>query len=350
MATIKEVAQRAQVAISTVSNIINRSKYVSPEVTARVQAAIIELNYKADPIARNMKAARSQMIGIVVTDSSRIFFPPVIKSAQAVAAKENYQVMILDSNDSRAQEETYVNMMTQSRFDGIILDSVAGFEDAAYFHHLANLSYRNKRIPVVSIERNLEPYGIDSVISDNYLGAKDAVRHLISCGCKRVMHIAGPANSSMAEDRLRGYRDALKDAGIEPANRWIGFGDFSLPGGYEVMKLFLENGQAEGIDALFVSNDQMAIGALKALREAGLDVPARIRVVGFDDTFVASIIDPQLTTMHVSGKQIGTQAMGLLIQRLNHPGLEPQLIKLDVRLVVRKSTDPGAVEKWDVRT
>lgn len=347
MATINDVAKRAGVAISTVSHIINGTKYVSDEVTARVLEAIKELNYEVDPVARNMKAARSKTIGIIVTNISRIFFPPVIRSARKEAAQHGYSLMAVDSDDDIAQEKSYVNLMRQNRFDGIILDSVADLADTNYLNEIAKLSHRNKRVFVVSIERNLESFGIDSLVPDNYSGAKMATEHLIRCGCRRVLHITGPVNSYMAKERIKGYSDAVRESGFQLKRDDIALGDFSPQSGYEIIRRYIKNGTLLKYEGIFTANDQMAVGAVKALREAGIRIPDDIKVAGFDDTFAASIIDPPLTTVHVSGSKIGREALKILLKRIKDPDGAPKCRKIETRLVVRRSTDSGAGGEWD---
>jgi len=348
MATINDVAKRAGVAISTVSHILNGTKHVSDEVKAKVLEAIKELNYEVDPVARNMKAAKSKTIGIIVTNTSRIFFPPVLRSARKEAAQHGYSLMMVDSDDDFEQEKSYINLMRQNRFDGIILDSVADLNDVKYLKEIANLSYRNKRVFVVSIERNLEPFGIDSLVPDNYCGAKMATEHLIKCGCKNVLHITGPFNSYMAKERIKGYSDAMKESGFQIKQGDIALGDFSPQSGYEITKRYIESRALLKYEGIFTANDQMAVGAIKALREAGIKIPDDIKVVGFDDTFVASIIDPPLTTVHVSGSQIGREAMKVLMERIKNPDAAPQCRKIETRLIIRRSTDRRAGGEWDL--
>ena len=340
MATIVDVARRANVAISTVSNILNGTKYVSDEVTEKVMRAVEELNYEIDPVARNMKSARSHNIGVVITNSSRIFFSSVLRSILESAAGLGYTVMTFDSSDTFEWEKKYITMMCQNRFDGIILDSVAEMDDEKYFRWLAGLTYRNKRIYVASLERDLSRYGIDSVTPDNYAGAQAVVRHLAGCGCSRLLHLAGPMNSTMAEERARGFCDAAAECGAQAAR--VAIGDFSPRSGYDLALEAFGGGRPAGDDAVFAANDQMAVGALKALEKLGLRVPQDVRVAGFDNTFVASLIEPALTTVQVSGQALGGEAMRLLAARIEQPDRPAECRWLDAGLVVRTSTDPSA--------
>lgn len=340
MATIIDVARRANVAISTVSNILNGTKYVSDEVVEKVMRAVKELDYEIDPVARNMKGVHSRMIGVVITNSSRIFFSSILRSVLKTASAQGYTVMTFDSNDDFEWEKKFITVMCQNRFDGILLDSVAEIDDSEYFQWLANLNYRNKRIYVASIERDLSAYGIDSVVPDNFEGACAVVRHLTQCGCKRLLHISGPINSSVAEERARGFYQTAEERSAE--EKQVAFGDFSPQSGYDVIQKLAREKKLGQFDGIFAANDQMAVGAIKALAREGIRVPEDIRVVGFDNTFVASLIDPALTTVHVSGRQLGEEAVGMLISRLEEPDRPAQCKWLETKLIVRRSTDPNA--------
>lgn len=335
--TIMDVAKRAGVAISTVSNILNGTKYVSPETTRKVLEAIDALGYVADPIARNMKSSRSKMIGIIVTNFTRVFFAPILRQCREIAATQGYQLMCIDSNDDFEQEKKYVSVMSRNRFDAIILDSVADQDDRGYFDRLCHLSKKGGRIAVVCIERDLSEYGIDSVEADNYGGAQKAVSHLLSLGCRRIAHITAPTNSWAGECRVRGYCDRVE---AENMSKIILFGDFSPQSGYDGVKKMLLSSVELPFDGIFAANDQMAIGAIKALRELGVRVPEEVRVVGFDDTFVASLVEPSLSSVHVPAADLGNEAMRMAFTRMNDFSLPAHTRRIETGLVVRRSSDP----------
>ena len=344
MATIHDVAKRAGVAISTVSNMINGTKYVSPETTARIVAAIEELGYEADPVARNMKSARSNMIGVIITNFSRVFFGRLLRECRAIATARGFHLMCIDANDEFELEQQYVNTMRKNRFDAIILDTVADPDNADYFRQLKLMAATGKKTAVISIERDLTAYGIDSVEADNYGGARTATRHLLECGCRRLLHITGPQNSWAAENRVRGFMDELKDGRAE--GRTV-YGDFSPQSGYDATVRALRNGPA--FDGVFASNDQMAVGALSALREAGVRVPEDVRVIGFDDSFVASLVRPPLSSVRMPADMLGRHAMELALSRIENYSAPARLRSIETGLVVRSSTDPDAVEKEGFR-
>jgi DNA-binding LacI/PurR family transcriptional regulator len=196
------------------------------------------------------------------------------------------------------------------------------------------------------LERDFTSYGIDSVFFDGFYNARIAVQHLTDCGCKNICHISGPNGTQNAEERINGYLMALSENGIRFQSSMIASGDYSHRGGYLAMKQLLDNNSL--IDGVFCANDQMGVGALMVLKEYGLVVPDKIKVIGYDDIFVSSIIEPSLSTIHIAKHQAGNIAARIVIDRINSNDLNipPQRILLEGRLVVRKSTVASAANDW----
>jgi len=336
MVTIRDVAEKSGVAISTVSNIINDTRSVSPEITKRVLAVIKDLGYEADPIARSMKGGSNRMIGMIITSFQRIFFASLISRCREIASAQGYTLMCMETNDDFELEEQYVRLMKCNRFDAIILNSVAEFDNKQYYEELRTLSYRGKRVPVVCIGRNMMEYDLDSVGLDNYDGAVMATNHLISLGCKRVMHITGPSKAWPTKRRILGYCDTIEQHHL--SDKKIVEGDFSTKSGYEAVRNTVVSRNKLPFDGIFASNDQMAVGALKALLDLGVDVPDTVKVVGFDDSFVASLVEPSLTSIHVSGASMGAEALRMALERISDLDLPPRYWPTKTELVVRKST------------
>jgi DNA-binding LacI/PurR family transcriptional regulator len=245
-------------------------------------------------------------------------------------------------------------MLAGSRVDGIVLDSVAGFDNRRYFDSLANLASGKKEIPVVSLERNLSKYGIFSVHVDNIEGGRLASRHLLEKGCKNIALITGPAFSDIVKDRVTGYREALEEAGASYDPNRVLQGDYTPLSGYRAAKRLLLDGIP--FDGLFACNDQMAVGALKALNENGVRIPEAVKVIGFDNTFVSSLVSPSLTTVNVPKFRIGSTAAQYLIGKLN-PDLgdvtEPyptlgDSCQVPISITVRGSTEKGKDTGWEL--
>ena len=358
MAGIKDVAEKAGVSISTVSNVINGTKYVSNELKLKINKVIEELHYEVDPVARSLKSKKTKTIGVVITNVNRIFFPQVMKGIQDSAAKSGYSLTFCNTNDDFEDEKRFVQMLESTWVDGIILDSVAGIDDEKYFKYLSSLGSKKKAIPVISLERREDTFGIDSVVVNNFLGGSMATRHLLECGCKNIVHITGPLSSCIVQDRLNGYKVELEREGLEIKAERIAEGDYSPLSGYHAMRQILLTGL--DVDGVFAANDQMAIGAIKAIRENGLRIPEDIKVVGFDNTFVASLIEPSLTTINVPKYKMGVAAVELLIKRIeqeNGSGGDndssssstgSEVVELPINLILRQSTDLRGDRNWDL--
>lgn len=357
MIGIKEVAVRAGVSISTVSNVLNKAKYVSPELVVRVEKAVLELGYEVDPIAASMKSKKSGTIGVITEDMCGVFYPYVVRGINTIADEKGYKIIICDVNGKKGGEtalererELFQKLLT-SRVDGIIfVSSISGSSQDKYFVDLKKIAdYKHKKTPIVSLERDLTMLGIDSVYFDNYINAQKAVRHLIDCGCKKICHIAGPIELQIVQERIQGYEKCLTDNKME-LNRetMISYGDYTHQSGYVAMEKLLMD--VPDIDGVFCSNDQMAIGALKILKEKGKAVPEKIKLIGYDDVFVSSIVDPPISTIHIQKKTAGRKAAEILFDRIEHPNKSDLAIgiKLESRLVIRKSTMEGIPEDWDL--
>jgi DNA-binding LacI/PurR family transcriptional regulator len=347
MAGIKDVAKKAGVSISTVSNVINGTKYVSDELIIKINDAIKELQYEVDPVARSLKNKKTMTIGVVITNINRIFFPQVIKGIQDRAAKHGYNITFFNTNDKFQEEKRFVQMLESTWADGIILDSVADINDERYFKYLSSLGNAKKSIPVVSLERRMDSLGINSVVVNNYHGGGLAAKHLVECGCRKIVHITGPLSSCIVQDRLNGYKDELKKNSLDIDDFRIVEGDYSPLSGYHAMKQVLLSGI--DVDGVFAANDQMAIGAIKAIKENGLIIPEEIKVVGFDNTFVASIVEPSLTTINVPKYKMGDSAVEMLVKRIEQNTDNQRVIEMPINLIVRQSTDlRGDNRNWDL--
>lgn len=346
MASIKDVAEIAGVSISTVSNVINNTKYVSGELKKKIFDAIAELQYEVDPVARSLKSKRTMTLGVVITNINRVFFTQVIKGIQDGASKLGYNITLYSTDDSFERERHFIQMLESSWVDGIILDSVADRGSEDYFKQLTSLGNTKKHIPVVSLERNLDSYGIHSVVVNNYLGASMAVKHLIDCGCGKIVHVTGPLISCMVQDRLNGYGDEMARAGFKVDDSMVIEGDFSPLSGYKAMKQFLMDGIEP--DGVFAANDQMAIGAIKALNEYGYKIPEAVKVVGFDNTFIASIVEPSLTTVNVPKYKLGTSAVDILTRIITENSESAVNCEVPINLVIRQSTDLRGEKNWDL--
>ena len=237
------------------------------------------------------------------------------------------------------KEKHCVSLLLDHKVDGIILNSVASYLEKKYFRELASLTASHKKVFVVSLERNLSSYGIFSVHVNNFLGGKIATKYLLEEGCSHIAVISGPKIHDVVYDRLCGYRAALEDAGLVYDTSMIEYGDYTTLSGYLAMKRIIMNGIQ--FDGVFSCNDQMAIGVLKAMKENRIDCPSRVKVIGFDNTYVSSIAVPSLTTINVPKVRMGTVAAQKLTEMIE--GTLPSgeiTYEIPIGLVQRTTTDP----------
>ena len=349
MPNIKDVAKKAGVSISTVSNVLNDTKFVSEELKKKVQDAVQELNYKVDPIARNMKTRKTKTIGLITADVCGLFYPFLIKGVYEVANQRGYQVMICDSAGEYGEqgaierEKENFDKMFANKVGGIIFASVTSpHTDKEYWYSLKKKTFQHQNIPLVSIEQDFSEVGIDSVYFDCYANSVKATEHLVECGCKKIAHVTGPVFSNVVKERMQGYRDAMKKSGLDVKDIMIAYGDYTHQSGYKAAKTLIQN--AKGLDGIFFANDLMALGALRAFKELNIRIPEDIKIIGYDNTFASGLVDPSLSTIHIPKRHTGKLAMQLLVDQIENPveNRKVQKIKVEGRLVVRQSTVSGA--------
>lgn len=341
--SIKDVAKRSGTSISTVSNVLNKRRKVSDELARRVIRAVEELGYVVNPVASSLKSHKTGVIGVIITDINCIFFPPMLKGICNMLSAAGYTVSLYDTRQSPEREIKYIELLSNMMAEGVILDSVAAASQKAYFE---TLGHKSGGMPIVCVENDMRPFGFDSVMIDNRAGAYTAVKHLIEMGCRRIVHISNSNASMIAKNRQDGYWDALKDAGISRDPALICEGDFSPQSGYRGMSKVIRSGVS--FDGVFAANDQMAIGALRALDAAGMKVPDDVKIVGYDNTFVSSMVNPSLTTISVPGYEMGTVAAQLLLDRMARPELPVHRVLLEYELLIRRSTVASAKTSWDM--
>lgn len=304
---------------------------MSDATRARIRAIAEGLKYAPNASARSLVSSRTNTFGVLLPDLYGEFFSEVIRGADLAARAHGYHLLVSSAHGGRDEIEAALRTM-RGRVDGLLV--MAPDLDGAAL--AANLPDGH---PVVLLNGPARVDTVDAVAVDSYGGAVSMVRHLLFTGHRRIAFVAGPTGSHDAAERLRGWRDALAEAGIAPDARWELAGDFTEDGGYDAARRFVSSWtRAERPTALFAANDAMAIGAIGALREAGLSVPNDVAVAGFDDIPLARYVSPPLTSVHVAIDEIGAHAiarlMGALRDRESHT---PTREVLPATLVVRAS-------------
>ena len=333
MITIRDVARRAGVSTMTVSRVINRSGYASEASRRRVEEAVAELGYVPNAVARHLRSKRTKTIALVLSDITNPFFTTIARGVEDVAAPRGYAVMFANTDESEAEEIDYLTMLVQRQIDGVLL--VPAGTSAEPFRLL-----RSQNVPVVVVDRRVSVRSLDEVRCDSEAGAYALVRHLVDLGHRRIAVITGRRDISTSVDRVAGYARALEEAGIGLDPRLIRYDSFSLDGGYRLVREILATELRP--TAIFATNNFIAFGALRALREAGLHVPNDMSLVTFDDLPAEWHDDPFLTVLAQPAYELGRRAAALLLDRLEKgPAARRQVIVLPGELIVRRSS--GAV-------
>ncbi|KOE81607.1 substrate-binding domain-containing protein [Vibrio aestuarianus] len=329
MATMKDIARLAGVSTSTVSHVINKSRFVSEDIAERVNKAAQDLNYAPSALARSLKMNRTRTIGMLVTTSTNPFFGEVVKGVERSCYHKGYNLILCNTEGDNERMKASINTLLQKRVDGLLLMcSTLEGERIEVFD-------RYPDIPVVVMDWGPMLFASDKIQDNSLSGGYIATNYLIECGHKEIGCITGPLIRHQAQMRYEGYKRAVLEAGLEINPQWIVESDFECEGGYEAFNRMLEKGPLPS--SIFVSNDMMAMGVLNAAHEKGIRIPEDVSIMGYDDIHIARFMSPALTTVHQPKYRLGKVAVETLLKKLEKETLEPQVVQLDPTLVVRKS-------------
>ncbi|MBE3598532.1 MAG: LacI family DNA-binding transcriptional regulator [Limnochordaceae bacterium] len=329
MATLQDIARRANVSVATVSRALNQSGYVRPEVRERVLQIARELSYVPNHLARGLARRRTDLVLLLVPDVTNPFFAAVARGVEDVLAGHGLQLVVGNTDDNHYKERTYLQRALGRGVDGVI--AVAASSDSPDTAH-----FRQLQVPLVLVDRACEEVEADLVVANNESGAYHATRHLLSLGHQRVATITGPLRLKTARDRLAGFQRAVREWRLAGDQVAVVEGDFREDGGYRAARKLLDGPVRPS--AVFAANDLMALGAMAAFEEVGVAVPSGIAVAGYDDIPYAVRVRPKLTTVAQPKYEMGAAAAELLLRRLADPLLPPQRVWLEPRLVVRESS------------
>ena len=340
MVTIKDVAREAKVSVATVSRVLNDSGPVSDDTRRRIHEIAGRMRYVPHSGARSLITSRTDTLGVLLPDLYGEFFSEVIRGMDNTARRSGFHLLISRSYADKSGIETAMRAM-RGRVDGVVAMSPDIDADS-----LLNLP---STIPVVLLCSVPRGHEVDSLTIQNCRGARDMVRHLIALGHKRIAIIKGSAGNYDAAERLRGYRTALREVGIAVDQSLERAGDFTEAGGYAATTELLALRQRP--TAIFAANDSMAIGALSALRESGVQVPEEMAVAGFDDIPLARFMDPPLSSVHVPICELGARAVEMLLHGVtNKNEHERRRERVSTELVIRRSTGGESAERPPPRT
>lgn len=329
MANIKDVALHASVSVTTVSHVVNGTRFVSEVARQRVEAAVRELGYVPSAVARSLKHNTTRTFGMVIPNNSNPYFAEIIQGVEARCFAAGYNVILCNSNDDPERQAAYLRVLAEKRIDGLIF--VVTGSDAVVRATLGGIN-----TPLVLLDREVSGVSCDLVEVNHVLGSQMATRHLLELGHPRVACISGPPGLSPSSQRRAGWKDALEKAGVERKESDLARGDFTARGGYLAMQTLLKRRPRP--TAVFACNDLMAFGALTAAREASIAVPQQLSIVGFDDIELAAFSAPPLTTVAQPKLEIGTLAAELLLERVSASRSESRRVILGPEIKVRGTT------------
>ncbi len=334
--SIKEVARLAGVSIATVSRFVNNPEKVSAKTRRKVQDAIHATGYAPNTLARSFRRGRTHLVMVVLPSIGDPFFTDVMRGIRTVAKAQGYSVLIEETQLNTMTADEIGAMLVSKQTDGIILIA----STSPFGTEVLSATSRRRLPIVIGCETvSAELSGFPSVHIDNVAAAMEATSHLVAAGHTKIAMITGQATSLLTKDRELGYRRAMQDAGLAIEDGWVVEGDMTLHGAIRATGTLLDHGRQP--TAVFCANDEMAIGALHAIRSAGLSVPRDMSLVGFDDVRYAEVTDPPLTTIAQPAEEIGERVMYRLCREIDEEAGEdtaPEIVPH--RLVVRESVAP----------
>lgn len=330
MANMKDIARIARVSLGTVSHVLNNSAGVREPLRRRVLEAVEQLGYQPSQLARGLRRDKTNVIGMVIPDITNPFFPGVVRGAEDVAFSNGYRLVLCNTDNDHSKEMAHLKELRTYLPAGLIIIP-SNFSDLTAQAEL----YRRAGTAVVCVDRLPRNWEGDSVIANNEEGALRATRHLVQMGHKRLAMIVGPLHLTNACARLNGFKRAVQEARIHVPSEYIQETTFDRHGGYSKTHLLLRF--VPPPTAIFAGNDMIALGALRAIREAGLRCPEDVSVMGFDDLDVAEVTYPPLSSVSQSGYQLGATAAHTLIARLQGDRSGAKHIVIPTNLVLRSS-------------
>lgn len=332
MTNIRQVAERANVSVATVSRVINGSGYVSPELQERVFTAMRELNYELNAAARSLRSQETRIVGVLVPQLDHPFFSALSYAIERTFAKHGYNIFICSAEEDSNKEKDYTLMMLRQRVDGVIIGPT-GYSEA----NLKKLLEQD--IPVVLVDRDFPELEVNRVVTNNFKGGYDGARHLFELGHRHIGVIGAHEYSGARAQRTNGLLQAFAD--FAPDNHptlMLSSQLHQFEQGYDNTKQLLQ--QNPDLTAIFALTDVLAVGALRAANEIGLRVPQDISIIGFDDIALASFVVPQLTTVAQPIYSIGETAARILLRHMVDTGQPAEAVEFDTQLIVRASTAP----------
>lgn len=338
--TIKDLAEKLNISVSTVSRALKDNPEISQQTRQEVQKLAKEWGYKPNPIAVALKTRKSNTIGVVVPQIVNTFFSTVVKKIEEIADGYGYNVLVSSSNESFEKEKKYIDVFLANRCDGIILSLS---KSTTSYEHIKNIL--DSGVPLVLFDRTVKELNVSKVVADDADAAYKIVLHLIHGGARRIAILTGPEHLSIGKNRMKGYLKALTEKQIEVDQRLIvRCDDFSVEAAKEAVSKLLESDKRP--DAIFGINDDMAIGALEAVKGKGLRIPEDVAIFGFSNSKRSRYMTPSVSTINQFPEKVGERAAELLFEQIldpKHARIREEVINCE--LIVRESSDRSYLEK-----
>jgi len=353
--SIEDVAHEAGVSTATVSRVLNNGGLVAPATAARVQEAIRRLGYRPNLFAQGLMTRKSHVLGIALPDIHGEFYSELLRGADAEARRLDYHLLVSSEAHSRAEQERVGSNLAFGLVDGMAV-MLAEPNEALW------REVRESSFPLVVLDADLRDRGIDSVVVDNATGSREATEHLLKGGFsaeiaangagkgsgkgpgvarpERCYFVGGPQENFDTQHRANAFVEALARTGWTVQSDQVVYGDYSLAWGESWATKMVDAGKLAGA-AVLAGNDEIALGILHTAQAHGIAVPASLRIVGFDDTRLASLVRPTLSTVRVPLAEVGAAAIRALVERIDDPTRAPRTVSLATKLIVRESSQPG---------
>ena len=329
--SLKDVAEKANVSIATVSRSLNYPEKVDPKTLSRVNKVIKELNYRPNRVAQRLriKEGHRKIIGLLIPDIQNPFYVDVVRGVEDYAYGRNYALLMCNFAQNKEKESMYLDIMVSESVDGMIL---APFDE--YDQDVINLL--QKDYPIVCVDRGLADYqDVDIVLVDNERGAFEAVSYLIEQGYEKIAYVGGLPSIPTSRQRRDGYVRALQKFNIPVKDEWIKFGDSKHTSGKDIVRELLQ--LEERPTAFFTGNNLITLGALESIHSMNLAIPQDIGIIGFDDMPWSISLNPPLTAVKQPGYEIGKRAADLLYQKILEPEKPSVKMMLNTELMIRDS-------------
>lgn len=329
MATIKDVAKLAGVSSTTVSHVINKTRFVAEDTSKAVWDAIQQLNYSPSAVARSLKVNTTKSIGMIITTSEAPYFAEIVLAVEEHCYQQGYSLFLCNTQNEPEKIQNHLDMLIKKRVDGVLVMCSEYTRDSLELFNGTN-------IPMVVMDWGKADDHSDRILDNSFEGGYLATQHLIENGHKDIGVIAGHLKT-LSKERYEGFLKAMHKANLPVRQEWIYEGDFEPESGFEQMNNLLRLEKLP--TAIFCFSDTIALGAISALSEKGLSVPSDMSIIGYDNIHSSRFYSPPLTTIHQSKSRLGVKALNILLERIkiDKTQYQPQTIEFHPELVLRRS-------------